>query len=151
MFASSLLRSKSSGCRSLSGSSVEHVVNVCRGGSRGRQGSSGRGRGRGRGRGGRGDRGSRFDNTPSFLPEGKQLKDLTDAERDEVTRQRNEWQAAQLDKDLITHMAKNGKPEGALSSLDDDLEAYKRAGSKQKQQAEPAAEAAQDGVEAMES
>lgn len=123
-----------------------------RGGSRGRQGSSGRGRGRG-GRGGRGDRGSRFDNCPSFLPEGKQLKDLTDAEKDDVTRQKQAWQSAQLDKDLISHMAKNGKPGGAISVLDDDLDAYmkNREGSKQKQQAEPAAEPAQDDVQAMES
>lgn len=68
-----------------------------------------------------------------------------------MTRQQKEWQAAQLDKDLISHMAKTGKTGGALSILDDDLEAYKRAGGKTKQQAEPAAEPAQDGVEPMES
>lgn len=48
-------------------------------------------------------------------------------------------------------MAKNGKIDGAKSMLDDDLEAYKRAGNQQKQNAQPAAEQAQDGAEAMDS
>ena len=111
-----------------------------RGGSRG----SGRGGGRGRGRGGRTERG------PSFIPEGKTWNDLTEHEKDDVTRQQNEWKAAQLDKDLVSFMAKGGKTDVASSLLDDDLEAYKRQGSKKKGEQLGAAQPDQQGMEPME-
>lgn len=70
-----------------------------------------------------------------------------------MTRQRTAWQKDQLDRDLVSHMAKTGKAGGALSILDDDLEAYKREGAgKKKQPTEPAAtEPPQDGAVPMES
>ena len=114
-----------------------------RGGGRGRSG--GRGRGRGRGRGGRSEQG------PSFIPEGKKWNDLTSEEQEDVERQRNQWKAAQLDKELVSFMAAGGKTDVATSLLDDDLEAYKRQGGKKKQSDQPqdAQPDAQQGVEAM--
>ncbi len=113
---------------------------VIRGNSQGRGGGRGRGSGRGRARGARDDKG------PSFVPEGKKWEELTNQEKDDVTRQRVAWKAAQLDKDLISYMAKSGKSDAATAMLDDDLENYKKQGGKSKtaeeaQPEQPAAEA----------
>lgn len=118
-----------------------------RGNGQGRGGGRGRGgRGRGRGRGRNGDRDYKG---PSFVPEGKNFDQLTDAEKDDVFRQRNEWKAAQLDKDLISYMAKTGKPETANAMLDDDLENYKKQGGKHKTE-QPQDSEPQQVAEAME-
>lgn len=67
-----------------------------------------------------------------------------------MTRQRNEWKAAQLDKDLVSFMAKGGKTDVAAALLDDDLEAYKRQGNKNKNAQAAAAQPNQQGAEPME-
>lgn len=122
-------------------------------GSRGRGNNQGRGGGRGRGRGsGRGrGRGDRDNRGPSFLPEGKKWEDLTNEEKEDVTRQRNEWKAAELDKDLISYMADSGKPGAATAMLDEDLENYKKQGGKQKTAEQPLeAQPEQQAAEPME-
>ena len=132
-------------CGCLSKSEVD--TRLCfRGFGQGRGGGRGRGRGGGRGRG----RGGRTEQGPSFMPEGKTWNDLTSEEKDDVTRQRNEWKAAQLDKDLVSFMAKGGKTDVAASLLDDDLEAYKRQGSKKKSEQPGAAQPDQQAAEPME-
>ena len=67
-----------------------------------------------------------------------------------MERQRNQWKAAQLDKELVSFMAAGGKTDAATSLLDDDLEAHKKQGSKKKQSDQPLhAHPNQQGVEAM--
>ena len=68
-----------------------------------------------------------------------------------MQRQRNEWKAEQLDKDLVSFMVKGGKTDGVTSLLDDDLEAYKKQGNQKKQADQPkVAQPDQQGAEAME-